>query len=338
MSLYTHIFGTGGIGTGAIYSLEGDHTLGRDETRLGVKLPNQDFCKLHNISHYLSVILKDAAPGVKVYPVGAVGSDQEGRGLLRLFETYGIAKDYVSSRRSHPTLHSICFQYPDGSGGNITESKSASSSVGKSDIEPIAQALQEKKSVVFAVPEVPLETRIHLLSLPGNKYLWKAASFLSSEIRTVFDEGVFEQLDFCAFNMDEARALMQEEKNTCHESRVAAEKCNKLVREKNKDIELVITDGGMGAFAFSRNRSEFLPAFGMKVENSAGAGDALFAGVIIGKVLGLPFISDKKISGFKLAHALASLSVESRDTINFTISFQGLERFLKEKYRKEARA
>jgi hypothetical protein len=32
---FTHVVGIGGIGTGVLFQLEGDHTLGRDESRLG---------------------------------------------------------------------------------------------------------------------------------------------------------------------------------------------------------------------------------------------------------------------------------------------------------------
>ena len=55
--LYSQLFGVGGIGTGLFFNLEGEHTLGRNESRTGQLLDVRDFCKLHIVAHYISKLL-----------------------------------------------------------------------------------------------------------------------------------------------------------------------------------------------------------------------------------------------------------------------------------------
>ena len=73
------MIGVGGIGSGSFFLLNGDHTLGREESRSGRFLDKRDYCKLHIISHYVKALLgKDFA----VIPVGRVGNDDIGTTLL----------------------------------------------------------------------------------------------------------------------------------------------------------------------------------------------------------------------------------------------------------------
>ena len=332
MSNYTQIFGTGGIGSGVIYALEGNHSLGRGETRLGTKLPNRDFCKLHIICHYLSVILKEYDKDISIFPIGAIGDDNEGRNLIKLFDLYGISTKHVKILENIPTLNSICFQYPDGSGGNITESRSASSEVDVSFLNGIDCQLLDKRTIVFAVPEVPVDTRIRFLNLPWKEGTWKAASFLSSEIKNAYKLGVFKSLSLLALNMNEAMALINDNSYKGREKKI--DLCAELVLTENPELDLIITDGADGAYVFSANMKHFVKAINHEVRNSAGAGDAFFAGLIIGRVMGLIFSGQPGISSIELANSLAALSVESADTINFDINFNTLKRILLKEYKK----
>ena len=54
---YQRLIGTGGIGSGILFNLDGDHTMGRNESRSGELTPFRDYCKLHIISHYPTVLL-----------------------------------------------------------------------------------------------------------------------------------------------------------------------------------------------------------------------------------------------------------------------------------------
>jgi len=61
-SPYSRMIGVGGIGTGLFFALQGDHPLGRNESRPARLLNVRDYGKLHIISHYVAV-LQGADPG-----------------------------------------------------------------------------------------------------------------------------------------------------------------------------------------------------------------------------------------------------------------------------------
>ena len=73
------MIGVGGIGIGKFFALNGNHTLGREESRLGHFLNQRDYCKLHIISHYVQTLL---GPQFVTIPVGKVGDDEWGHTLL----------------------------------------------------------------------------------------------------------------------------------------------------------------------------------------------------------------------------------------------------------------
>ena len=77
---YNGIIGTGGIGSGKFFVLNGDHTLGREESRSGHFLDINDYCKQHIILHYVKVLL---GPSFEVIPVGKIGDDDIGQILLK---------------------------------------------------------------------------------------------------------------------------------------------------------------------------------------------------------------------------------------------------------------
>ncbi|MDB4866389.1 MAG: carbohydrate kinase family protein [Cohnella sp.] len=54
---YSRLIATGGIGSGMVFRLESNHTLGRNESRPGELMPYKDYCKNHIITHYITVML-----------------------------------------------------------------------------------------------------------------------------------------------------------------------------------------------------------------------------------------------------------------------------------------
>ncbi len=115
---YNQIVGTGGIGSGIFFRLEGNHTLGRNESRLGELVPYKDFCKLHIILHYISVLLGSGQNrDFTSYAVGRVGSDDIGRQMIARMQEAGINTEGVEETAHASTLFSVCFQYPDSTGG-----------------------------------------------------------------------------------------------------------------------------------------------------------------------------------------------------------------------------
>src|SRR5512136_2728498 len=109
---YHAMLGVGGVGSGVFFALDGDHTLGREESRSGYFLDRKDYCKLHIISHYVQTLL---GRDFQTYPVGKVGADDTGNRLLQEMQEAGLALDYIERIPDSPTLFSFCFIYPDGS-------------------------------------------------------------------------------------------------------------------------------------------------------------------------------------------------------------------------------
>ena len=123
---YQAMIGTGGIGSGVFFALDGDHTLGREESRSGRFLDKRDYCKLHIISHYVKVLL---GIDFQTILVGKVGDDEVGHRLLSEMQDTHLDLHYVTAAPGKQTLFSTCFVYPDGSGGNLTTADSACAQV-----------------------------------------------------------------------------------------------------------------------------------------------------------------------------------------------------------------
>jgi hypothetical protein len=115
---FTCAFGIGGIGAGIVYALQGNHELGRNESRLGDLLDSRDYCKLHIVLHYIARLM-GSTPGsgsFRVWPVGVVGEDATGDRILSEMSHAGIDTRFVRTDPVLKTLSSVCFVYPDGSG------------------------------------------------------------------------------------------------------------------------------------------------------------------------------------------------------------------------------
>ena len=156
-SPYQQLVGVGGLGTGMLFALEGDHTLGRNESRAGRLLDVRDYCKLHIVIHYVAKLLGARCSGLPfhVVPVGNVGGDPAGKYVLEQMRDTGIDTSHVRAIPATPTLFSVCFQYPDGTGGNITTSNSAAGALCKSDIDNIAGLLRAGRRRVTAPRDSP---------------------------------------------------------------------------------------------------------------------------------------------------------------------------------------
>jgi sugar/nucleoside kinase (ribokinase family) len=324
---YSFVIGTGGIGTGKIYRLEGNHDLGRNESRMGHLLPVKDFCKLHIIFHYIAVLVKELKLSTAVYPIGAVGDDIAGKELFSMMEQSGMNMKYVTIMENTPTLHSICFQFPDDSGGNITENESASSKVSSEMISAAESLLRPKHSIVLSAPEVPLSSRIEIINLGYRNQAFVVASFNSDEIETVLNSGLLKKLDLLSVNLDEAATLGNVDVKASVEDIVQS--CIKSAVQINPQIKLCITCGEKGIYGYHGGKVEYLPVLNVPVKNTAGAGDAVISGMIAGVILGYPFISDKERSCLRLGRLMGAMSVTSPHTINFDMTLLNLKHFQK---------
>ncbi len=323
------IVGTGGIGTGIFYRLEGNHEIGREESRLAHRLDRRDACKQHIILHYLAVLLRDLKRPVAVAPIGAVGDDEEGRGLCAEMAAVGMRIDQVRSVPDAATLSAVCYLFPDGSGGNFTESQSACERVTPAAIDRAWCALKPPRgrTMVLAAPEVPLSARRRLLERGRAIGAINVASLVTQEVGIGVRQGMLDLTDLLALNRDEAAALAGLPVSA-GASKIASA-CAARLAKKYPGLRVTITAGAEGACGVAGGKVRWLPALPAAVVNTAGAGDAFLSGVMLGDILGLPFM-EGDATCLHLGCALGSLKVTGRDTIHAGINLASLRRFLRQ--------
>jgi sugar/nucleoside kinase (ribokinase family) len=326
---YDHIVGTGGIGSGMFFSLKGNHTLGRNESRMAALLPCKDFCKQHIIMHYVAVLL-GAGTGrhFQSYPIGKVGDDETGLSLKTMMEKAGLNVSHVKIEPGNRTLFSVCFQYPDFSGGNITTENSASSKVGVHDIADFFGGFTSTGSgeMILAAPEVPLAARFRLLEAGRERGSFNIAAVLSSEAQAFRTSGHFSNVDLLSVNIDEAERITNVEAGA-RESSELAEILVSEMTAANPAMQVILTDGKNGSYCYAQNQLFFVPPIPVEAVSTAGAGDAFLAGVIVGLCCGLPLAKKSRDrifsetpvdSAVELGTMLAALSVTSPDTIHLS--------------------
>lgn len=337
--LYRQLLGVGGIGTGLFFDLEGEHTLGRNESRTGRLLDVRDFCKLHIVAHYVSKLLgANASPSsFKVFPIGKVGDDAGGKFVLDEMRQAGIDTHFVTSAHHAPTLLSICFQYPDGTGGNITTNNSAAAELSEDDLSGPAEMLRSlgRRSIALAVPEAPFAARHKFLSLGSSLGAFCVASFTYGEIEAAKRSGLFQLLDLMALNEAEASALLGCD-FVVDEPQKLIDNCLSFISKTSTRLRLMVTAGERGAFGFEHGIWNHCPAHRVHVRSTAGAGDALLAGVIAAIASGIPFVAlspvpsrvEKSVTtALEFGVLLASYKVTSPHSIHPDACFEAIARF-----------
>lgn len=320
--------GVGGIGSGSFYALEGDHTLGRNESRPGRLLDVRDYCKLHIIAHYSAVLLGAGSgeSAFRVVPVGKVGADAAGERLVGEMTAAGMDIQFVETVSAAVTLHSVCFQYPDGSGGNITTSNGAASLLSADDVRRVRPLLQSVagRAVVLAAPEVPLEPRLELLKAGRDSGAFNVAALTSAEMEDAVSAGMLHAVDLLALNEDEA-AMLAGMPFAAEGEAFFTTLINRL-HSFNPEMRVIVSAGAAGAWAYAEGRWQHSAVVDVAPVSTAGAGDALLGGVIAALTAGVPLIDTvgerrggqpRRIScALDLGVTLASLSVTSPHTIH----------------------
>jgi sugar/nucleoside kinase (ribokinase family) len=340
-SPFRRLVGVGGIGSGIFFEIQGDHTLGRNESRPARLLDVRDYCKLHIVIHYIAKLLGARKAGIPfhVLPVGIVGEDAPGRQMLREMTEAGIDTAQVRMTDKLPTLFSVCFQYPDGAGGNLTTCNSAAAALRKEDVDGIEELLQADgpRTIALAVPEVSLEAREHFLRLASDAGCFRAASFVAAEIGPAKSAGLFELLDMVALNEEEAGQLV----DCVFDSRapeMLIEKCQSFVRESCATLKIIVSVGGGGAYGITAEGWSHCPAAKVSVASTAGAGDSLLGGVLAAVAAGIPFVrersdkqqSDESVdSALELGVLLASYKCQSPHTIHPEAQLDSLAEFIR---------
>ena len=324
---FTTLVGVGGIGGGMFLALEGDATLGREESRGAHLLDVRDACKLHIVAHHVAVLLGAAPSGAPfhVVPVGRVGADETGRRLIDEMRAAGMDTSRVGTVEGVPTLFSVCFQYPDGSGGNLTTTGSAAATLTEADVDRVA-ALLEPRTIALAAPEVGIGPRRRLLELATERGAFRAVSLTSADLEDARASGLLGLADLLALNEDEAAILagfrLSDDMPAPFLDAVAA-----ALEAGHTGMRIVVTAGARGAFAFEGGRWDHRPSPGVELRSTAGAGDALLGGVLSALAAGVPLIDPSAPDGtlgcaLDLGVALAALSVTSPHTIYPTVDLE----------------
>jgi len=317
---YRALIGVGGIGSGTFFALQGNETLGREESRLGRFLDRRDYCKLHIITHYVSTLL---GPDFMTLPVGRVGSDENGHRLLKEMADAGLDTRFVKVSAAHPTLYSFCFVYPDGSGGNLTTDDSACSTL---DAQGVAEAEREFErnraaGIALAVPEVPLGTRTALLGLGRKHGFLNVASFTSEEVLPALDQGMLDNVDLLALNRHEAASVARTRSEGYPVEKIVATVVSSLAPRYPRMI-LSVTAGSDGSWIWDGRTMSRVPKIRAAVSGTAGAGDAHLAGLIVGLAARLGLEQAHELAGL-----VASFSVTSPHTIPPGVSRETLCQF-----------
>lgn len=318
---YTGMIGTGGVGTGDYFRLNGDHTLGREESRSGRFLDRRDYCKLHIISHYTKALL---GSGFEVYPIGKVGDDPAGKRLLEEMREYGLNLRFMESLQDKPTLYSFCFLYPDGSGGNLTTDNSASTEIDEGTVEKAAKEMAAlgPQGIALAAPEVPLPARLKVLELAGENGLYRVASFIGEEIPEIRKLDLASFIDLLAVNENEGAAFLGAAVGGGDDAnQPSPEHIISALGEQYPSLAISMTAGAQGSWSWDGSTITHIPAAPVSVETTGGAGDAHLAGIIAGTVCGLS-LSDAQ----RIGTVIAAASVGSPHTINFDVTKQELTR------------
>jgi sugar/nucleoside kinase (ribokinase family) len=330
------VIGVGGIGSGLCFEFEDNRDLGRNESR-GAKLSDaRDYCKLHIVMHYLSSLLHSYSHDPKVHfvPVGSVGNDAVGKQLLVEMEAQTLDVSHVQSVAGAPTLFSVCFQYPDKSGGNITASNSAAARLTIDDVGRTRSLFEESNvhTIALAVPEVPLDARQHLMKIASEYGAFRVGSFTASEVESLKESDWSNLLDLVALNEDEASKLVG------HELRPSApdsflDSCSDALAGSNKQMWIVVTAGKHGAFGYDGAEWIASPAVPTNVVSTAGAGDALLAGTLAALMMGCPFTnkqgSSEIVSALDFGVLFASYSATSQHTIHPRAKLDDVRAFAK---------
>lgn len=328
-SPYRQLIGVGGIGTGVFFDLDGNQTLGRNESRAARLLDVRDYCKLHIVIHYVARLLGAQVSGspFHIVPVGKVGEDAPGHQVVKEMSDVGIDTAHVCATRERPTLFSVCFQYPDGAGGNLTTSNSAAAALCERDIDSVADLMQSggKRTIALAAPEVGLDVRHYFLQLATHAQAFRVASFVAAEIALAKQAGMFRLLDLVSLNEEEAGELIG-----CSFSASAPEvfvgKCQEFLQTSCPTLRMVVSAGRIGAYGITADLWNHCPAPQVEVASTAGAGDSLLGGILAALAAGIPFLRTESAGNISAGGAvrtaldlgvlLASYKCFSPHTIN----------------------
>jgi sugar/nucleoside kinase (ribokinase family) len=233
-------------------------------------------------------------------------------------------------------MYAVCCQYPNGEGFNITTNNSACQTVGTEDINNFFNGHKPgEHGIIVAAPEVPLETRLQLLKKGKEYNCYNVASVSNSEAELFVKHGGIGLTDLIALNKDEALAFASLKKGKIETEEEIPAICENYLQSLNPEISIIITLGSKGAIGRFRDSYYRSDAVNVQVINTAGAGDCFLGTVIAARARGVDLLPQKenhnKLScAMDLGIAASGKKVESKDTIDFSINCENLEKFTRE--------
>jgi sugar/nucleoside kinase (ribokinase family) len=303
-------------------------------------LDSRDACKLHIISHFLAVFTGAEPEGrpFHVLPVGKVGRDGPGDRLLVEMKGAGLDCRFVEAIPDLPTLFAVCYQFPDGAGGNLTPSNAAPSRLCEADLdraEPMLKAYGVK-AIALAAPEVPLGMRDSLLRRATATGAFRVASFVPGEMEEANRIGMLEHVDLLAINEDEAAALTGVPFSAA-DPQPLLNACAAFAQADNRSMRLLLSVGAGGVYGFEQGRWVHRKALDLNVVSTAGAGDTLLGVALAGLAAGWPFLPGESDapgairSALSLGNLAAGLSVTSPHTIDPDLNLERVRAFARER-------
>jgi sugar/nucleoside kinase (ribokinase family) len=337
---FTAMIGVGGIGAGILFALEGNRDLGRNESRGGRLLDSRDACKLHIVSHVLAVFTGAKPEGrpFHVLPIGKVGCDGPGDRLLADMKGAGLDCRFVEAIPDLPTLFAVCYQFPDGAGGNLTPTNAAPSRLSEADLDRAEPLLKTygTGAIALAAPEVPLAMRDSLLRRATATGAFRVASFVPGEMEGAKRTGMLERVDLLAINEDEAAALTGVPFSAA-DPQPLLKACAAFAQADHRSMRLLLSVGAGGVYGFEQGRWVHEKALDVKVASTAGAGDTLLGVALAGLAAGWPFLPDERDvpgtirSALQLGNLAAGLSVMSPHTIDPDLNLDRVRAFALER-------
>jgi ribokinase len=211
--------------------------------------------------------------GATVIILGRVGNDEFGESLVRALEEKGIDTGLVEKAPGKATGAAFITVTPDGENA-ITVAPGANRSIRPEDVEAAAGAIGDAR-VLVAQMEVPVQSvlrAVEVASERGTRALVNLAPTFE------VPRGLLERLDPLVVNEHEAAFLLGSAVEGVDGALSAAPKLLALGPRS-----AVITVGEAGAVLAGNGLTEHLPAPGVDVVDTTGAGDA-FVGALAARL------------------------------------------------------
>jgi ribokinase len=228
---------------------------------------------MHNGGKGANQAAAAALLGASVIILGRVGNDEFGESLVRALEEKGIDTGLVEKAPGKATGAAFITVTPDGENA-ITVAPGANRSIRPEDVEAAAGAIGDAR-VLVAQMEVPVQSvlrAVEVASERGTRALVNLAPTFE------VPRGLLERLDPLVVNEHEAAFLLGSAVEGVDGALSAAPKLLALGPRS-----AVITVGEAGAVLAGGGSAEHLPAPGVDVVDTTGAGDA-FVGALAARL------------------------------------------------------